>query len=183
MTYIVNSSVRHCQEASCGSKKDCSGLRVASYESQQKRCWVLSVEWRVEGAEAELLRSLDGQRESVGQPRGDVLLLIRIERSFAGLRGLRMVDEQSIKELTERIVREFHPQKIILFGSYVTGSAGQDSDVDLLVILPFKEQAIRKSAEILKKVQPRIPVDLLVRTPDYIQRRLQWNDFFLREIM
>jgi predicted nucleotidyltransferase len=94
-----------------------------------------------------------------------------------------MVDEQSIKELTERIVREFHPQKIILFGSYVSGNAGEGSDVDLLVILPFKGQAIRKSAEILKKVQPRIPVDLLVHTPDYVRKRLEWNDFFLREIM
>jgi predicted nucleotidyltransferase len=94
-----------------------------------------------------------------------------------------MVDEQSIKELTERIVREFHPQKIILFGSYVSGNAGEGSDVDLLVILPFEGQAIRKSAEILKKVQPRIPVDLLVHTPDYVRKRLEWNDFFLREIM
>ena len=94
-----------------------------------------------------------------------------------------MVDEQSIKELTERIVREFHPQKIILFGSYVSGNAGEGSDVDLLVILPFEGQAIRKSAEILKKVQPRIPVDLLVHTPDYVRNRLEWNDFFLREIM
>ena len=94
-----------------------------------------------------------------------------------------MVDEQSIKDLTERIVQKFHPQKIILFGSYVTGSAGEDSDVDILVILPFKGDAIRKSTEILKTVQPRIPVDLLVRTPDYVRQRLEWNDFFLREIM
>ncbi len=94
-----------------------------------------------------------------------------------------MVDEQSIKELTDRIVGEFHPQKVILFGSYVSGNATEDSDVDLLVILPFEGEAVHKSTEILRKVQPRIPVDLVVRTPDYVQKRLQWNDFFLREIM
>jgi uncharacterized protein len=94
-----------------------------------------------------------------------------------------MVNDHSIKELTERIAREFHPEKIILFGSHVSGSAAEDSDVDLLVILPFEGHAIRKSTEILRKVQPRIPVDLIVRTPDYVRERLKWNDFFLREII
>jgi len=63
------------------------------------------------------------------------------------------------------------------------GAVGEDSDVDLLVILPFEGQAIRKSTEILRKIQPRIPVDLIVRTPDYVRERLKWNDFFLREII
>ena len=94
-----------------------------------------------------------------------------------------MVDDRSIKELTDRIAREFNPEKIILFGSHVSGSAGEDSDVDLLVILPFEGQATRKSAEILRRVQPRIPVDLIVRRPDDVRERLKWKDFFLREIM
>ena len=94
-----------------------------------------------------------------------------------------MINDQSIKELTDKIALEFRPEKIILFGSHVSGSAGQDSDVDLLVILSFEGQAMRKSAEILRRVQPRIPVDLIVRTPKDVRERLGWNDFFLREIM
>lgn len=94
-----------------------------------------------------------------------------------------MVDPKSILDLSERIVRKFHPQKIILFGSYAYGEPTSDSDVDLLVVLPFAGKDIQKAAEMLNQISPRIPVELVVRTPEQIQQRLQWNDFFLREIM
>lgn len=94
-----------------------------------------------------------------------------------------MVDEKSIYELSERIVQGFQPERIILFGSYARGNPTEDSDVDLLVILPFEGKGIRKAAEILNQVNPRIPVDLVVRTPEEVQQRLEWNDFFLREIV
>jgi uncharacterized protein len=88
-----------------------------------------------------------------------------------------------IREMTERIVQEFRPEQVILFGSYAYGTPTADSDVDLLVILPFEGKAPRKSLEILNKVNPTFAVDLLVRTPEQIQQRLAWNDFFLQEIM
>ncbi len=94
-----------------------------------------------------------------------------------------MVDEKSIYDLSSKIVRKFRPEKIILFGSYTYGTATDDSDVDLLVILPFEGKPIRKASEILKKTKPRIPVELLVRTPEQIRTRLALNDYFLREIM
>jgi uncharacterized protein len=94
-----------------------------------------------------------------------------------------MVAMDSIWEMTERIVQEFRPEQIILFGSYAYGTPTADSDVDLLVILPFEGKAPRKSLEILNKVNPTFAVDLLVRTPEQIQQRLAWNDFFLQEIM
>lgn len=55
--------------------------------------------------------------------------------------------------------------------------------MDILVIMPFKGLSVRKAVEILDEVKPRIPVDLLLRTPRQIRERLAWNDFFLREIM
>lgn len=94
-----------------------------------------------------------------------------------------MIDLASIRELTERIVQEFHPQCIILFGSYAYGTPGADSDVDLLVILPCESKGSSKAVEILNRVNPKFPVDLLVRTPEQVRQRLAWNDFFLREIM
>lgn len=39
-----------------------------------------------------------------------------------------------IQEMVNRIVAQFHPEQIILFGSHAHGAAGRDSDVDLLVI-------------------------------------------------
>jgi uncharacterized protein len=94
-----------------------------------------------------------------------------------------MIDMNAIREVTERIVQEFQPERIILFGSYAYGTPTPDSDVDLLVIVPFEGKAPRKSLEILNKVDPKFSVDIVVRTPEQVQQRLTWNDFFLRDIM
>ncbi|MGH8056595.1 MAG: nucleotidyltransferase domain-containing protein [Candidatus Entotheonellia bacterium] len=94
-----------------------------------------------------------------------------------------MVDRNCITDLVERIVQEFHPERVILFGSYASGNPSDGSDVDLLVILPYEGSGIHKAVEILTQVNPRLPVDLLVRTPEQIRERLAWHDFFLQEIM
>jgi predicted nucleotidyltransferase len=94
-----------------------------------------------------------------------------------------MVDMHSIQEVTQRIVQEFHPERVILFGSYAYGTPTADSDVDLLVILPYDGKGPRKALEILNKVNPKFPADILVRTPEQVQQRLAWNDFFLRDIL
>lgn len=94
-----------------------------------------------------------------------------------------MVDPSSILELSDHIVREFQPEQIILFGSYAYGTPTSDSDVDLLVVFPFEGTSFRKSLEILNKVNPKFPVDLIARTLEQIQQRLIWNDFFLCEIV
>lgn len=45
------------------------------------------------------------------------------------------VSEHVIKTICNRIVKTFHPQKIILFGSQSKGTARRNSDLDLLVII------------------------------------------------
>lgn len=94
-----------------------------------------------------------------------------------------MVRIEDIEALAERIVSQFHPDRIILFGSHAYGSPAPDSDVDLLVIMPFEGKSVRMASEILLKTQPRFGVDLLVRRADEVDRRLALGDFFLREIM
>ena len=94
-----------------------------------------------------------------------------------------MVDIESIRELISRIVHEYQPTRIILFGSYAYGTPDTDSDVDLLIILSHEGKNSRKAIEILNQLNPEIPVDLLVRTPEQIQRRLALNDLFLREVL
>src|SRR5262245_42431852 len=94
-----------------------------------------------------------------------------------------MIDMDSIYALAEKIAHIYHPQQVILFGSYAYGTPTADSDVDLLVILSYEDKGSRKAIEILNTVNPRFPVDLLVRTPEQVRQRLAWNDFFLREIL
>lgn len=90
---------------------------------------------------------------------------------------------KEIEELTDTIVSIYKPEKIILFGSYAYGRPHADSDVDMLVIMPVRGKAACKAAEILEKINPAIPVDLLVRSSAQIRKRLALNDFFLREVM
>jgi uncharacterized protein len=94
-----------------------------------------------------------------------------------------MVEMRQILELSQRISEAFEPEQIILFGSYAYGTPTEDSDVDLLVVLPFQGQPFQKAAEILNDVDPKFSVDLLVRTADELQQRIEWGDFFLREIV
>jgi predicted nucleotidyltransferase len=94
-----------------------------------------------------------------------------------------MIAAAKIRELTERIVQEFSPERVVLFGSYASGNPRPDSDVDLLVILPFEGKSFRKSLEILNRVNPGFPVDLLARRPDDTARRYREGDPLIREAL
>ena len=93
-----------------------------------------------------------------------------------------MVSRRDIRLVCNRIVREFRPQKVILFGSYAYGRPTPDSDVDLLVIMPLRGRAIDQAIAISSRLDHRFPIDLLVRSPEEVRRRLGLNDFFLLEI-
>ncbi len=88
-----------------------------------------------------------------------------------------------IKDLCRQIVEGFQPQKIILFGSYAYGKPNADSDVDLLVIMPFEGRGVEQAIKIRKKIYPVMPLDLLARTPAQIKETLDSGDFFFKEIM
>ena len=93
-----------------------------------------------------------------------------------------MTTLEEIKAFARRIAEEFHPERIILFGSYAYGSPGPDSDVDLLVVMPFEGKPWRMASLIRKRVHPPFPTDILARTPMHIQDRMRIGDFFIREI-
>ena len=93
-----------------------------------------------------------------------------------------MVEMRKIRELTSQIARAFNPDKIFLFGSHAYGQASSDSDVDILVVLPFKGKPVRKAIEIRNRVNAELPLDLIVRT-DQLADRLAQNDWFIREIV
>lgn len=87
-----------------------------------------------------------------------------------------------IKAYVAQVARLFHPEKIILFGSYAYGRPTADSDVDLLVIMPFDPKQGRKSLEIRQAIRAGFALDLLVRQPDVVRERLKHGDTFLKEV-
>ena len=88
-----------------------------------------------------------------------------------------------IKKLCRRIAEEFKPEKIILFGSQAYGKPRPDSDVDLLVLMPFEGSYFQKAHEIRMRLGLSLPIDLLVNTPEQLQYRLEIGDRFMQEIV
>ena len=79
---------------------------------------------------------------------------------------------EAIAEMTNRIVRDFSPLRVILFGSHARGEAGPHSDIDLLVVLSEVADKRQTTIEILRALRDRlIPTDIVVTTPDEITRR------------
>ena len=93
-----------------------------------------------------------------------------------------MITRRQISVFVRQITEQFTPEQVILFGSYAYGTPTPDSDVDLLVVMPFEGRPVDKAIQILNKVAPPFSVDLLVRNPTNLRWRLDQGDFFLREI-
>jgi predicted nucleotidyltransferase len=95
-----------------------------------------------------------------------------------------MVDRHKIDAFCAALAQRFHPQRIILFGSYAYGRPTPDSDVDLLVLMPkTRHRGERMSVRIRQTIPRDFSLDLLVRTPADVARRLRWGDAFLCEVM
>jgi len=88
-----------------------------------------------------------------------------------------------IRLLARRIVDRFHPQKIILFGSYAYGQPRPESDIDLLIIMQTALRESQQALQIRQYVNPLFGLDIVVYPPEKIEQRLAWGDFFLREII
>ena len=88
---------------------------------------------------------------------------------------------EEIAQLTARIVEVERPEKIILFGSYASGTATESSDIDLLVIsrstLPRREREVRLTRRLFGS---GVPYDLLVLTPEEMEERIDSPSYAAR---
>ena len=87
------------------------------------------------------------------------------------------------------LMENFHPQQVILFGSYAYGDPSEHSDVDLLIIKPLEQSPVREAISIRKAWRPvrasmgSLPFDLIVTSPEDHQRRLSHSAGFYDEIV
>ena len=93
------------------------------------------------------------------------------------------IPDEVIQDLARLIAEQFHPQRIILFGSYAYGSPRPESDVDLLVIMSTPLRETEQALQIRRYLRPTFGVDILVYTPERVAQRLFWKDSFLCEII
>jgi uncharacterized protein len=90
----------------------------------------------------------------------------------------------AIRRFARQIAERFHPDRIILFGSYAYGQPHAESDVDLLVIMSAYD-VIAQAVRISGAFERRFSHSIIVRTPQQIERGLREDDcdWFLREVM
>src|SRR6516164_9676903 len=87
-----------------------------------------------------------------------------------------------IRRYARAIAEEFQPDRIVLFGSYAYGTPHEDSDVDVLVIIPARNQ-LDMAFKIHWAIQPPFPLDIIVRTPKEMAWRLEEGESFLTEVL
>jgi predicted nucleotidyltransferase len=90
---------------------------------------------------------------------------------------------RDIADVVAQIVQHFHLPQVILFGSYASGTPTPDSDVHLLVVMETRLRSVEQAVAIRKAVDFPFPVDVLVRTPQYIAEHVALEDAFLREAL
>jgi predicted nucleotidyltransferase len=80
--------------------------------------------------------------------------------------------QNTIAAMVDCLVKQFDPEQIILFGSHARGTAGPDSDVDLLVIMPFSGSKRAKQIEMRLALHDiHVPKDIILVTPEEVARR------------
>ncbi len=94
-----------------------------------------------------------------------------------------MASKEQIDGFVRQVAEEFRPQKVLLFGSHARGAQTPDSDVDLLVVMPFEGKPWHRATAIRDRLRPDFPMDLLIRTPEQIQERLRKGDAFIRQVV
>ena len=87
----------------------------------------------------------------------------------------------AIRRYARKIAERFQPDKIILFGSYAWGEPSEDSDVDLFIIMPARNQ-IDQAIKIRLAIDAPFPLDLLVCKPREWRLRVADDESFIRQI-
>lgn len=88
----------------------------------------------------------------------------------------------AIQAVVDFIAHTFEPEQIILFGSYAYGQPKPWSDVDLLVVMDTNDPKQVQMDINLSFIDP-FGLDILVRTPEELEHRIQLGDYFLRDIV
>jgi predicted nucleotidyltransferase len=91
----------------------------------------------------------------------------------------------TLDEITNRLVAEFAPEEIILFGSHAWGTPDANSDLDLLVVVTASDQpAPRRAARAYRCLREvPVPLDILVKTRDEVERTRHVPASLVHEIL
>jgi predicted nucleotidyltransferase len=92
--------------------------------------------------------------------------------AHAKVKAVQMIPSDLLDKAVERLKVEFQPDAIYLFGSHAWGTPTEDSDVDLMVIVPSSDERPIRRMQRAQRCLGRLamPADVLVRTRGEVNR-------------
>ena len=91
--------------------------------------------------------------------------------------------EKELASIVKKLVEQYRPEKIIVFGSLAQGRVDAESDLDLLVIKRTGERRLNRRIEALRGVPRNIPLDVIILTPEEIAILEKEKSPFIQEIL
>jgi len=105
-----------------------------------------------------------------------------MRQAGAGFKRMRRkYFEKELKRIVDRIVQEYSPERIILFGSLSKKNIQDPGDIDLIIIKSTDQNPWERAASVDKIMEHKVPLDILVYTPEEIRQRLAMHDEFVAE--
>ena len=97
-------------------------------------------------------------------------------------RGLLL--ERELNRIMEVLIRDYQPEKIIVFGSAAQGEFHAWSDLDIVIIKKTTKPLLDRIEEVLRLLRPKIGLDVLVYTPEEMEALVdERRAFVLDEII
>jgi predicted nucleotidyltransferase len=115
-------------------------------------------------------------------PFGIIRALPSATNDIAQQRGLLI--ERELNRMMELLIRDYEPEKLILFGSAAQGQFHAWSDLDLVVIKKTSKPLLERIEEVLRLVRPKVGLDVIVYTPEEMEALVdERRSFVLDEII
>lgn len=91
--------------------------------------------------------------------------------------------QNQINSIRDQLINKYKAERIILFGSAVSGKIKKDSDLDFLIIKDDKKDPYNRIVEVYGLVKKNIAADFIVYTPEELGKRLKLGDPFITSIL
>lgn len=94
--------------------------------------------------------------------------------------------DREIQTIVKKLVLDYKPEKVVLFGSAARGEFRKGSDIDLLIVKESKKKRVFRIQEVfrtLRSLRRNIPLEPLVYTPSELANRLKLGDFFVERAL
>lgn len=94
-----------------------------------------------------------------------------------------MISQETIQQVVDDIVKGVNPIKVIMFGSYARGTQSAYSDLDIFVVADMEGSSVERIRRVNSTINARgFGIDVVVRTPEQVQKSLAGRDWFVQEI-